>query len=113
METNALIGGNQNPNVFRVKRKGVIHAEFSTEYPEALRGIMSEDEYVAYLKQIDRECNYSTKVTYLMIISLVLLAAIAVLYFVMEEEVVFKLSMCVWVFISAILGSIVATAQRR
>lgn len=61
METNALLGDSKHPNKITIKREGTIHVRFSRKYPEALRGVMTEDEYVGYLERIDEEGYYSKK----------------------------------------------------
>lgn len=67
MESYALLDGSLPPNVHRIENVGIFGVEYSQVYPEMLRGIMQEGEYIDYLKRINEAaCLY--KRMYLVVI---------------------------------------------
>ena len=113
-ETKALLGSVQSPNAFRVKRRGLLRKRFSSEYPEELRGIMSEGDYVEYLRRIDEESRYSAKANFLCVVPLAGLGLLAVLYLVSGNASVLKVGAIAWcVCFAGVLEAISVLKERR
>lgn len=69
MNSVPLTNNSHVDNVYRVNR---VDDEFSRVYPEILGEVMTKDEYIGYLKRLEKACRVTKKVDFILIIPFVL-----------------------------------------
>lgn len=110
-EGNALLSCTVPPNTWRVVNTRNFHVCFSKTYPEMLRGIMQEGEFVDYLKRIEEALYSSNKMILLILGPLPFFALIPILICVVGSFVGgmvygfcwIVITVCMWLYYAFIM----------
>ena len=105
MESNPLLNSTMPPNTWRITSTGFFKICFSKTYPEMLRGIMQEGEFVDLLKRLDETLYTSLWIILPMVSPFILFIPIPIISIVSESPLAgmiygvfwFVLSVAIWI----------------
>ena len=108
MNSVSLTNNSHVDNVYRVNR---VDDEFSRVYPEILGEVMTKDEYIGYLKRLEKACRVTKKVDFILIIPFVLFPLPLIVGITTENVIASVLCGLFW--FAASFGSMIFMARTK